>query len=253
MEACTTALQSYLQAQGFTALRLRAVLFDMDGVLFNSMPAHAEAWAQVMQEAGFTFSIEEAYMHEGQTAMGTIDEVSRAQRGRPATQEEVEALYHKKTLCFNRFPQAQRMAGSLELLCKIKECGLTPMVVTGSGTASLLTRINSNFPHIFAPNYIISGKSVKRGKPAPDPYLKALAVGGFEPWEAIVVENAPLGIRSAVAARLFTIALNTGPLPDNVLWHERPSLVLPSMPALCQQWEDIYHTLTTPLTQSTND
>ena len=44
--------------------KLKAVLFDMDGVLFDSMPYHSEAWHTVMKSHGLTLSREEAYMHE---------------------------------------------------------------------------------------------------------------------------------------------------------------------------------------------
>ena len=47
--------------------KIKAVLFDMDGVLFNSMPYHSEAWHNVMKSHGLTLSREEAYMHEGRT------------------------------------------------------------------------------------------------------------------------------------------------------------------------------------------
>ena len=47
---------------------------------------------------------------------------------------------------------------------------------------------------------------------------------GTKPWETIVVENAPLGVRAAVAAQCFTIAANTGPLPDKALLDEGADL-----------------------------
>ena len=53
------AIQDYKQLQGHKALQLRAVLFDMDGVLFDSMPYHADAWSRVMTDAGFKFSRED--------------------------------------------------------------------------------------------------------------------------------------------------------------------------------------------------
>ena len=49
--------------------KLKAVLFDMDGVLFDSMPYHSEAWHTVMKSHGLTLSREEAYMHEGRTPL----------------------------------------------------------------------------------------------------------------------------------------------------------------------------------------
>ena len=62
-------------------MKLKAVFFDMDGVLFNSMPYHAEAWHQVMKQYGMNLSREEAYMHEGRTGAGTINIVSLRDRG----------------------------------------------------------------------------------------------------------------------------------------------------------------------------
>ena len=52
--------------------KLKAVLFDMDGVLFDSMPYHSEAWHKVMKSHGLTLSREEAYMHEGRTGQSIL-------------------------------------------------------------------------------------------------------------------------------------------------------------------------------------
>lgn len=54
----------YLMKHGFGATRLKAVLFDMDGVLFDSMPNHAYSWSHAMTQFGLHITPEEAYMHE---------------------------------------------------------------------------------------------------------------------------------------------------------------------------------------------
>ena len=76
--------------------KLKAVLFDMDGVLFNSMPYHSEAWHQVMKTHGLNLSREEAYMHEGRTGASTINIVFQRELGKEATQEEIESIYKEK-------------------------------------------------------------------------------------------------------------------------------------------------------------
>jgi beta-phosphoglucomutase-like phosphatase (HAD superfamily) len=119
------------------------------------------------------------------------------------------------------------------------------MIVTGSGTPTLLNRIQENFPGLFNPDHIITSFNVKRGKPHPDPYLLALERGGFRPEEAIVVENAPLGVQAGVAAGLFTIAVNTGPLPNEILSDSGASLIFPTMSALADEWEKLHEALTT--------
>lgn len=79
--------------------KLKAVLFDMDGVLFNSMPYHSEAWHQVMKTHGLDLSREEAYMHEGRTGASTINIVFQRELEKEATQEEIESIYHEKVSC----------------------------------------------------------------------------------------------------------------------------------------------------------
>ena len=70
----------------------------------------------------------------------------------------------------------------------------------------------------------------------------ALEKAGLQPWEAIVVENAPLGVLSAVGARIFTIAVNTGPLPESALLESGAHLLFPSMTALAEQFYKILNT-----------
>lgn len=212
----------------------------MDGVLFDSMKNHAAAWHEAMKQYGMHLSHEEAYMHEGRTGASTINIVSTRQRNREATEEEIKEIYHTKSELFNALPKAVRMPGALEVLNKVKACGLIPMVVTGSGQTSLLDRLNRNFPDIFKAELMVTAFDVKYGKPNPEPYLMALKKAGIAPNEAIVVENAPLGVRAGVAAGIFTVAVNTGPLPDSVLLDEGANCLFHSMQEFNENWESLF-------------
>ena len=233
------AIHTYLQKNGFEALRLKAVFFDMDGVLFDSMPNHAKTWAVVAREYGLDLSPEEVYMNEGRTGESTINMLTQRQWGRTATAREVEELYARKCALFNQCEEAPPMPGAAEVLRCVKQAGLAIYVVTGSGQLSLLNRLQTNYPGYFSPDRLISSRDVRHGKPHPEPYLMALDRAGLQPWEALVVENAPLGVRSAVAARIFTVAVNTGPLQPQTLTNEGAHLVFPSMNALAEQWEEL--------------
>lgn len=225
-----------------TILPLRAVLFDMDGVLFDSMPAHAKSWAQVCKEFGFDIDETEIFMNEGRTAFTTLNVFTQRQYGRDTTPEEVERVYARKCEVFNTFPEAPKMPGAQALLDQIVADKLTRVVVTGSGQASLLERLTRNYPNVFSLDRIVSSKDVQHGKPHPEPYLMGLeraslnAARPVRPWEAIVVENAPLGVRAGVAAGIFTVAVNTGPLPESALLDEGANLLFPSMEAFAEAW-----------------
>ncbi len=234
-----TAINRYLEKHGFEAARLKAVLFDMDGVLFDSMPNHASSWTRSMAQFGLHMTPEEAYLHEGRTGGSTINLLIQRQWGREATEEEWKRMYKVKSELFSQCPEAPQMPGAAELLKKVKDDGLTPVLVTGSGQLTLLDRLNHNFPGIFQRGLMVTSFDVKHGKPDPEPYLMGLQKAGIQPWEGIVVENAPLGVQAGTAARIFTIAVNTGPLPGHVLLDAGADLLFPSVKSLCDQWEEV--------------
>ena len=121
----------------------------------------------------------------------------------------------------------------------IKPEGIIPTVVTGSGQASLLDRLEHNFPGMFRQELMVTAFDVKYGKPNPEPYLMALEKGGLKPNEAIVIENAPLGVEAGHIAGIFTIAVNTGPLNGEILLNAGADLLFPSMQALRESWEKL--------------
>ncbi len=233
------SINNYTKAHGYDSLRLRAVLFDMDGVLYNSMPYHAKAWHRAMAQFGYDLPENEVYMHEGRTGSSTINLVSRRQHGVEVSEEHVAEIYKVKSDIFNEFPPAKPMHGALPLLQQLKAQGLKILIVTGSGQHSLLDRLNSDYPDIFRRELMVTAFDVKHGKPHPEPYLMGMEKGGLRPDECIVVENAPLGVRAAKAAGIFTIAVNTGPLPDSALLDEGADLLFPSMQALSDAWEEL--------------
>ena len=213
----------------------------MDGVLFDSMPYHAKAWHKAMAEFGLDLSEEEAYMHEGRTGFSTI-QIIAARKGLTATREMADEMYRVKSAYFSQFPDPAPMPGALPLIRKMQAEGIMLLLVTGSGTTTLLQQLNEFYPDVFIPERMVTGFDVKKGKPDPEPYLMGLAKGSavlgreLRADECLVVENAPLGVRAAVAAHIPTIAVNTGPLPDHVLLDEGAKWLFPSMQALCDAW-----------------
>lgn len=206
---------------------IKAAFFDMDGVLYNSMPHHARAWHETLLKVGIETRPEEFYLYEGQTAGQTVSFLFERELGRAPLPEELVHIYKEKTARFTELNDGALIPGILEVIAELPT--QRKIVVTGSSQPSLLERIKVAFAEVFREGDVISGKDVKHGKPYPEPYLMALERAGVAPWEAIVVENAPMGVRSAVAAGVFTIAVNTGIMPDKVLLDEGCDLLLPDM------------------------
>jgi HAD superfamily hydrolase (TIGR01509 family) len=241
----TPDISSYLSKNQYKSLDIKAAFFDMDGVLFDSMPYHAEAWKRTMNAHGIPFELHDAYVCEGRTGASVITEMFIKHHNRPATEDEILLMYKEKSDCFNSISEIKRIPDILPLLQQLKADGIDIYIVTGSGQESLLDRLNKWFPGIFCKEKMVTAFDVKKGKPDPEPYLIALAKSGVQPNEAFVVENAPLGVRSSVAAGLFTFAVNTGILTTEELECEinNSGVVLPDMKAVKEYYETNLKTL----------
>ena len=217
-----------------------AILFDMDGVLYDSMPNHSKAWSQAMERFGMHMSPHDVYMNEGATGHDTVVRISLRDRGYEASDREIDDIYGYKAALFRSMPEAQVMPGAQEVFRKAAAAGLKILIVTGSGQKNLIERVQKDFEGYITRDRMVTAFEVTRGKPYPDPYLKGLEIAGVPAAEAVVVENAPLGIRAAVAAGIDTIAVNTGPLEDEILLAEKPVLLLHSMQELSDNLENLF-------------
>ena len=230
-------IEKYLEKHGFEALCPKAVLFDMDGVLYDSMPNHAVAWQESMAKFGLSMSAEDAYATEGQRGIDTIRQMVKQQQGRDISEQEAQTMYDEKSNIFHLMPEAPMMPGAHELMAQIQGMGMTICVVTGSGQKPLIKRLKRDYGDYLDEKHIVTAYDVTRGKPHPEPYLKGLEkCGGLNPWEAVVVENAPLGVEAAVNARIFTICVNTGHLSVELFEERRADLIFESMMQLNWQW-----------------
>lgn len=235
--------KNHLKASGVvtteeTEKGIRCVLFDMDGVLYNSMPNHAIAWTKCMRQFGIRMTTEDAYATEGARGIDTIRDFAGRQLNKNLTPEEAQKIYDVKTDYFHQLPTATIFAGVIDLMRKIKVSGVTIGVVTGSGQRPLIKRLLHDFGEFLDEKHIVTAYDVTRGKPYPDPYLMGLRkCGNCQPWQGIVIENAPLGVRSGVAANIFTVAVNSGPLPDSALTKEGANLIYKKMTQFCDDWD----------------
>lgn len=233
------AIDKYISEHSLGAFRPKAVLFDMDGVLYDSMPNHAVAWQKSMEQFDIHMTADDAYATEGARGVDTIKKMVKAQQHRDIGEEEAQRMYDVKTSIFHEMPVAQIFDGVKELMQKIKDCGMKIGVVTGSGQRPLIARLINDFGDFITEEHIVTAYDVKNGKPAPDPYLMGMQKVGTTPCETIVVENAPLGVKAGVAAGSFTIAVNSGPLPDSALAEQGANIVMPNIKYLADHWHEI--------------
>lgn len=233
MESCRRAVGQYLRRTGFASLRPRAALCDMDGTLYDSMPRHADAWRRMMLEQGIDVPRERFFSFEGMTGAATIRLLFREFLGREVSDNECRRLYAVKSEYFHHFQETEgirTMAGAPALISNFVAEGIRPVLVTGSGQATLIGRLDADYDGAFAHDMRVTSHNVTHGKPHPEPYLKAMEMAGVRPDEAIVLENAPLGVESGMRSGAFVIAVATGPIPVEALTEAGADIVFGSMP-----------------------
>lgn len=223
------AINKYLRQQKQSKLSPKAVLFDMDGVLFDSMKHHARSWQETSESLQLISVPEDFYLFEGRTGESMVNELYLRTFNREATDEEKQSMYKRKAALFNTYNEGAMIPGAIEVARQAISHDLQCLVVTGSGQHSLFDKLDKSFPGCFNRDLMVTAYDVKIGKPHPEPYLMGLSKAGIQANEAIVVENAPMGVESAVAAGIFTIAVNTGPLADKVLLDAGAHLLYPDM------------------------
>ena len=211
------ALEHYRRRTGH-ALERPVVVFDMDGILFDSMPAHTIAWKQVCDENGIEAERNEFYSYEGRTGASTIDTLIRRQFGRPATDEEKHSLYERKCVIFKSIlsylDYITLFRRSLGALLNLNRFQTIPLRLRQMQTKD---RLDREFEGAFPDNQRVTAYDVKRGKPDPEPYIIGMGKAGARAWQAVGVDNAPLGVESSSRSGAFTIGVRTGPLAEGSL------------------------------------
>lgn len=243
----TAIIQRFLRSNNYIRVVPRAALIDMDGTLYDSMPSHARAWCRLMAESGIDVPVNEFFRYEGRTGASTINLIFKQKLGREATDEECRALYHRKTELFSSMPPVSPMPGAAEMIDFMKQIGMKRVLVTGSGQNSLISRLDTDYPGAFTEDLRVTSRDVVHGKPAPEPYLKAMEKAGVTAPECIVVENAPLGVEAGHAAGMFTIGINTGPLDPRELTEAGADVVFDSMPEFAEGLPMLVYSLITTM------
>lgn len=198
----------------FVCMNVQGFLFDVDGVLFDSMPQHARSWLAAFREKGVSVSAKDVYLCEGMPEVTAAVYLAGAVKA-TLSKREFEQVVARKRKLFNGYPKPRLIKGAKQLFIYLKKFGFKVCLVTGSHQFKTIRLIKENFG--ITRKGIVTGKDIARGKPHPEPYLAGLRKVQLSPRQVLVVENAPLGIQSAKSAAIKCVALRTGLLSTSDL------------------------------------
>ena len=203
---CHTANISHESVQEIPDLP--ALLFDMDGVILDSMPWHVKAWQRALAEFGCQVRDELLYLHEGAIEPATAAEIFH-ENGCRMDQEKFLLVLNRQIEIFNSlFRMKVRVYDQVpDMLADLRRAGRELAIVTSSHSDILEEVLPSSIRNMLSS--VITGDRVHRRKPWPDPYLAAMINLGQTPGNCCVIENAPAGIESARAAGMTCVAIKT--------------------------------------------
>lgn len=186
--------------------QFKAILFDMDGVLVDSMGSLAQAWTTACNLLGIEPDQADMYRREGEQEEKSARYFIK-NAGLMVTKARIRELLRVKDEEFERMPTPKLFPGAVDVVKAFSNAGFRTAIVTGSLRAHFELMIPGEI--LEAIDASICGDEVIHGKPNPEPYLKGILDLGVKPAEAVVIENAPYGIESAKAAGAHVIAVRS--------------------------------------------
>lgn len=204
---------------------IQAFIFDMDGVITDTVELHYRAWERLAAEEGLTLTRALNDQMRGLTRPASMRLILAAS-ARTVPDATAEGWMARKNVYFHallaELTQADVLPGVREFVQEARSQGYKIGVASASQNArAVLSRLE--IIHLF--DVIGDGYSVVNNKPAPDPFVWVAGGLGVSPAACVVFEDAQAGIAAALAAGCFTVGLGTGGV-------DQAHVMLPSMAGL---------------------
>lgn len=181
---------------------IKAILFDFDGTLADTMKDNFLAWKKAFEKYNIEIKEEDYYPLEGTK----LTEIARLISNKYRIEEEPSKIVELKNNHYLLNNSVSFYPGVIDIIDILKKKVKIAIV-----SASPKEKLNKTVPKEFLEKFdvIISGEDSKIGKPDPEPYLNAARKLKTIPEECVVIENAPLGIKSAKKAGMYCIAIES--------------------------------------------
>ncbi len=183
---------------------LKAVFFDFDGVLGRTMEDNFRAWQYAFSGHGISVDRERYFLIEGYSARKIAErflEENGMDRNLGEEMMRLKDEFYLRNASFSLYDGAE------DLVRGLKKMGFRTGIVSGGSSRRLRKSLDEDLLESF--DVIVTGDSILRCKPHPEPYLSASEAVGCPPGECIAVENAPMGIRSAKGAGMRCVAITS--------------------------------------------
>ena len=189
--------------------RVRAVVFDFDGVLADSEPLHFRAYGEIFGSLGVTLTREDYYANYlGFDDLGVFRRLA-GQTGRTPEPEWIASLVREKGRVFDELIAREDLLYPGAGDCVDRLARAFPLGIASGALRHEIEAIlkRAGLAHHF--RFIVAAGDTPRSKPWPDPYLRAAELHAVEPRACLAIEDSRWGIQSAKAAGMHCIGIAT--------------------------------------------
>ena len=182
---------------------IRAVIWDLDGVIIDSAEEHRRAWLRLAREESVPFTDTDFW-----STFGKRNDDIFAEKWGPLTPDQMHALADRKEAYYREYIRetAAPLPGSMELMRELYEAGFSQALASSTPVENirLISDVLGLEQYL---SVLVSGETVPRGKPAPDIFLAAAKALNIDPTNCLVIEDAVAGVEAAHAAGMHCIAV----------------------------------------------
>lgn len=187
--------------------RLKAFIFDLDGVITDTAEYHYLSWKKLAKEENIPFDREDNEQLRGVSRRRSLELLLKDKKGN-YSEEEMQEMMERKNNYYqeyiNTITSDDLLPGIKGILTQLKDSNYKLAIASASKNAKPVVK-NLGIEELF--DTISDGYSVEKTKPAPDLFLHTARNLGVEPGECAVVEDAESGIEAALAAGMLAIGI----------------------------------------------
>lgn len=195
-------------------MKIKALIFDLDGVIVTTEHNHYVAWKKTAESLGIPFTEDENELLKGVSRVDSLKKILEL-----GNKSISESEFDQLLKCKNDFyvgsiqdlNQNDLLPGVLNLLLQAKEQGIKLGIGSSSKNAKFILEL-LKIDHLF--DVVIDGNGVEFPKPHPEVFLNAANYFGFDAAECIVFEDAASGIQAAKAGGFISIAVGNSHIAE---------------------------------------
>ncbi len=191
-------------------MKMKAFIFDLDGVLTDTAEYHYQAWKNMADRLGMKFDRKDNERLKGVSRLRSLEIILEINGKETAyTGEEKERLAEEKNAEYVRLIQKVKprdiLPGVEKFLKEAKEAGILLAVASASRNARTVL---DGLGIIGMFDYVADAEQIKNTKPDPEVFLNCAEHLGVEPSECVGFEDAQVGIEAIQAAKMFSVGIN---------------------------------------------